>query len=245
MSRLARTISESGVYHILFRGVNQQNIFEETADFNKLKETILIVKKDMEFEIYAYCFMSNHVHIVMKEKNQGDISLIMKRILTKYARWYNIKYGRSGALIANRYKSVPVEIDEYFLNLIRYIHQNPIKAGIAIKCEDYLYSSYNEYLNKDEITDTDFLLQMIDQNEFEKYHLETENINFRVTDSKKKTDEEVLLILKKNHKIENPHEISKLPKSERNKILATLKDDYPVRQLQRLTGISRGVITKA
>ena len=245
MSRLARTISESGVYHILFRGVNQQNIFEETADFNKLKETILIVKKDMEFEIYAYCFMSNHVHIVMKEKNQGDISLIMKRILTKYARWYNIKYGRNGALIANRYKSVPVEIDEYFLNLIRYIHQNPIKAGIAIKCEDYLYSSYNEYLNKDELTDTDFLLQMIDQNEFEKYHLETENINFRVTDSKKKTDEEVLLILKKNHKIENPHEISKLPKSERNKILATLKDDYPVRQLQRLTGISRGVITKA
>ena len=76
-------------------------------------------------------------------------------------------------------------------------------------------------------------------------HLETENINFRVTDSKRKTDEEVLLILKKNHKIENPHEISKLPKSERNKILATLKDDYPVRQLQRLTGISRGVITKA
>jgi len=244
MSRLARTISESGVYHILFRGVNQQNIFEETADFNKLKETILIVKKDMEFEIYAYCFMSNHVHIVMKEKNQGDISLIMKRILTKYARWYNIKYGRSGALIANRYKSVPVEIDEYFLNLIRYIHQNPIKAGIAIKCEDYLYSSYNEYLNNDEITDTDFLLQMIDRNEFEKYHFETEKMNFRVTDSKKKTDEEVLLFLKKYHKIENPHEISKLPKSERNKILATLKKNYPVRQLQRLTGISRGVITK-
>ena len=107
MSRLARTISESGVYHILFRGVNQQNIFEEASDFEKLKETIATVKQDLHFEIYAYCFKNNHVHIVLKVKSLGDISLIMKRILTKYARWYNIKYGRSGALIANRYKSVP------------------------------------------------------------------------------------------------------------------------------------------
>ena len=99
MSRLARAISESGVYHILFRGVNQQNIFEEATDYDKLKEIISAVKKDLKFEIYAYCFMSNHVHIVLKEKSFGDISLIMKRILTKYARWYNIKYGRSGALI--------------------------------------------------------------------------------------------------------------------------------------------------
>ena len=113
MSRLARAISESRVYHILFRGVNQQNIFEEAVDFEKLKETIAIVKTDLEFEIYAYCFMSNHVHIVLKEKNYGDISLIMKRILTKYARWYNIKYGRSGALIANRYKSVPHFVKRY------------------------------------------------------------------------------------------------------------------------------------
>ena len=56
MSRLARTISESGVYHVLFRGVNQQNIFEEDADFNKLTETIATVKRDLGFEIYAYCF---------------------------------------------------------------------------------------------------------------------------------------------------------------------------------------------
>jgi len=68
MSRLARAISESGVCHILFRGVNQQNIFEENADFEKLKETIQNVKQEMGFNIYAYCFMNNHVHIVLKEK---------------------------------------------------------------------------------------------------------------------------------------------------------------------------------
>ena len=245
MSRLSRTISESGVYHILFRGVNQQNIFEEASDFEKLKETIGAVKKDLGFEIYAYCFMNNHVHIVLKEKNIGDISLIMKRILTKYARWYNIKYGRSGALIANRYKSVPVEIDEYFMHLIRYVHQNPIKAGITDKIENYPYSSYVEYINKTELTDINFLFQKISLNEFIDYHQEVEIMKFRVTDSKRKTDEDVLMFLKKYYNIENPKSISKFSKLERNKILVELKKEFPVRHLQRITGISRGVITNA
>lgn len=244
MSRLARTISGSGVYHILFRGVNQQNIFEENADYEKLKETILNVKEDLNFEIYAYCFMSNHVHIVLKEKNIGDISLIMKRILTKYARWYNIKYSRSGALIANRYKSVPVEIDEYFIHLIRYIHQNPIKAGIVDKVENYCYSSYSEYLDKSNLTDTDFILQMISLDEFVSYHQEIEDMNFRVTDSKKKTDEDIAIFLKKHYKIDNPKSISKLSKIERDKVLSDLKKEFSIRHLQRVTGISRGVITK-
>ena len=244
MSRLARTISKSGVYHILFRGVNQQNLFEEDADFNKLKETIGIVKQDLEFEIYAYCFMNNHVHIVLKEKNIGDISLIMKRILTKYARWYNIKYGRSGALIANRYKSVPVEIDEYFLQLIRYVHQNPIKAGIVKEIGTYPHSSYVEYVSKGELTNTAFLFEMISKNEFVDYHKEIDNFEFRVTDSKKKTDEDVLMFLKKHYNIDNAKSIAQLPKFERDGILAEMKKNFPVRQLQRITGVSRGVITR-
>lgn len=244
MSRLARTISGSGVYHILFRGVNQQNIFEEAPDFEKLKETIIIVKREMSFEIYAYCFMSNHVHIVLKEKNSGDISLIMKRILTKYARWYNTKYGRSGALIANRYKSVPVEIDEYFLELIRYVHQNPIKAGVVNKIEAYPHSSYVEYVNEGEMTDTTFLFKMISKSEFIDYHKEIDNFEFRVTDSKKKTDEDILMFLRKHYNIDNATSIAKLPKPERDGILAELKKTFPVRQLQRITGVSRGVITR-
>jgi len=245
MSRLARTISESGVYHILFRGVNQQNIFEEDADFEKLIDTIAIVKQDMKFEMYAYCFMSNHVHIVLKENNFSDISLIMKRILTKYARWYNIKYGRSGALIANRYKSVPVEMDEYFLHLIRYVHQNPVKACIVEKIENYPYSSFQEYVNKRKIIDTNFILQMMTLREFVNYHQEIENMNFHVTDSKKKTDEDILIFIKKRYEIDNPKSISKFSKDDRDKILAELKKEFPIRHLQRITGISRGVITKA
>lgn len=244
MSRASRSYSQSGVYHILFRGVNQQNIFEEKGDYNKLKETIATVKEEMGFEIYAYCFMSNHVHIVLKEKNEKDISLIMKRILTKYARWYNIKYGRSGALIANRYKSVPVEIDEYFIHLIRYVHQNPLKAGLVERLEEYPYSSYVDYINGSNFTDVKFVLSMIKRKRFEEFHKDTEVVEFTVTDSKKKTDEEICLRIRKRYNIENPKEIGSLKKEDRNKILYDLKQEFPVRQLQRITGISRGVISR-
>ncbi|MBQ7900332.1 MAG: transposase [Clostridia bacterium] len=244
MSRLSRNYSESGVYHILFRGVNQQNIFEEKQDYIKLLETIDNVKKDMHFELYAYCFMSNHVHLVIKEAEIKDISLIMKRILTKYARWYNIKYKRSGALIANRYKSVPVELDEYFLHLIRYVHQNPLKAGIVENIENYPYSSYNEYLLGAVITNTEFVLGMLNLPEFVEFHSLMENMNFIVSDRKKKTDEALVFKINNTFHIQNPKDIAKLDKLQRNEIIKILKQEFPARQIQRITNVSRGVIAK-
>ena len=244
MSRQSRTYSDSKVYHIMFRGVNYQNLFEEEQDYKKLIETILCVKAEMNFQIYAYCFMTNHVHLVLKERNAKDISLIMKRILTKYSRWYNIKYCRTGALIANRYKSVPVEIDEYFLNLIRYVHQNPLKAGIVSDISNYKYCSYNEYIHKQLLTDTDFVMEMMNIKEFKEFHLELEKYNFKISDGKKKTDEALTWDIKREFGIENPKQISKLEKSQRNYILRKLKEEYPIRQLQRITGVSRGVISK-
>ena len=244
MGRQSRVYSESKIYHIMFRGVNYQDLFEERQDYIKLTETILQLKEEMGFQIYAYCFMTNHVHLVLKEKELRDISLIMKRILTKYSRWYNIKYGRTGALIANRYKSVPVEVDEYFLNLIRYVHQNPIKAGIVENIEDYKYSSYREYLGNPRITDTEFVMEMIDDNEFKEFHMEMEEMDFEVSDRKKKTDETLIREIRKKYGIDNPKQIAGLEKQKRNVILKHLKENYPARQLQRITGVSRGVISK-
>ena len=74
MSRCARKLSQSGLYHIVFRGIGRQNIFEENADYEKLKEIILKVKEEMNLKLYAYCFMTNHVHLFVKEKELGDIS---------------------------------------------------------------------------------------------------------------------------------------------------------------------------
>lgn len=129
MSRTPRQISETGIYHVTFRGMNHCHIFEEEKDYIELITTLIILKKEIKFKIYAYCLMSNHVHLLIREENERDIVTIMRRLLTKYAGWFNKKYKRCGSLIANRYKSECAEIDEYLLNVVRYIHQNQIRAG--------------------------------------------------------------------------------------------------------------------
>ena len=245
MARAARQISETGLYHILFRGVNKQHIFEEAEDYEKLKAILISLKKEMGYKIYAYCFMSNHVHILLEEKSTGDISQIMKRLLTKYARWYNIKYKRSGALIANRYKSKPVEVDEYFLGLIRYIHQNPKKAGIVTEINEYEWSSYNEYINEEQgLADKEFVMQMISKNGFEELHQQEEESEFTVDDKIKLTDDEIRRRIIKKYNLE-PKNICNMEKKIRNELLSKLKKEYSIRQLERVTGISRGVIHKS
>ncbi len=245
MSRLAREISPTGLYHIVFRGVNKQHIFEEEADYLKMIHILHELKAELYFEIYSYCFMSNHVHLLLKEKSAGEISQIMKRLLTKYAMYFNKKYQRTGALIANRYKSQPVEFDEYLLSVIRYIHQNPIKAGIVNKIEDYRWNSYNEYVDgKKNIIDTDFVLQLISRKEFKQFHQDTELDVFLVSDKLKITDEAIRRAIIKERKIE-PQQISTFDRATRNALLHELKEKYSIRQLERVTGISRGIIAKA
>lgn len=244
MGRAARVFSVSGVYHVVFRGVNQQSIFEEEEDYNKLIEDIEKVKNDMHFSIYGYCFMSNHVHMVVKENKDLEISVIMKRILTRYARWYNIKYGRSGALIANRYKSIPVEIDDYFLHLIRYVHQNPLKACLVEKLEDYKFSSYQEYTGESRLIDRELVDSLIDREGFIEYHKESEEMVFNVTDSMRKSDDELKLYLIKKFGITNPKDISKFEKERKIEILKELRNKYSDRQIQRVTDVPRGFVAK-
>lgn len=77
MARLARKTSETGLYHIIFRGICRQNIFEDLQDYEKMLEMIEQVKRELRYDIYAYCLMTNHAHLFIKEKNAGDIIKIM------------------------------------------------------------------------------------------------------------------------------------------------------------------------
>ena len=132
----------------MLRGINGQQIFADNEDYEKLLEILKYCKAISEFEIFAYCLMSNHIHLLLQE-NKEPIELVMKRIATRFVYWYNIKYQRLGHLFQDRFKSEPVENDEYFLTVVRYIHQNPVKAGICKKPQDYNYSSYNEFFRKE------------------------------------------------------------------------------------------------
>ena len=96
MSRQKRRLSKTGLYHIIFKGIGRQNIFEEASDYEKLVDIIKKVKLEMQFELYAYCFMTNHVHLFIKEKNVGEISKIMsnpkicERFLQEIVRFLQI-----------------------------------------------------------------------------------------------------------------------------------------------------------
>ena len=91
MPRTPRRKSESGIYHIMLRGINQQVIFEDELDYAKFLETLETYKAVSEYKIYAYCLMSNHIHLLIKVEKE-DLDLIMKRIAGSYVYWYNWKY---------------------------------------------------------------------------------------------------------------------------------------------------------
>lgn len=254
MSRMPRELSETGLYHIIFRGLNRQNIFEEEADFYMMKNILRKTKEENAFNIYAYCFMSNHGHLFIEENQAGDISYIMHRILTKYAGWYNKKYIRSGSLFGNRYKSEPVEKDSYLLSLLRYIHQNPLKAGIVKDLSQYKWSSYNEYIGalNNGITDIEFILKMLANNKnearisFIDFHNEIEKDSFDIIDSRKRSEEQIRRRIIKLLDGKEPHAIGGLPKEERNNWIKILreKEGFSIREIERATGISRGIISR-
>ena len=127
MPRQQRKKSSSGYYHVMIRGNNRNAIFLDDEDKLKFIEILSQKKQDNAFFLYAFCLMDNHVHLMMQE-GTGDIANVMKRINISYVYYFNQKYKKAGHLFQDRFKSEGIEDDKYVLSLIRYIHQNPLKA---------------------------------------------------------------------------------------------------------------------
>jgi len=127
----------------MLRGNERKDIFIDNEDKEKLIKIILHKKADETFKLYAYCIMDNHLHLIVKEQKE-TISQIIKKIAISYAYYFNNKYKRVGHLFQDRYKSETIEDEPYLLSVIRYIHNNPEKAGITKK-EKYKWSSYSNY----------------------------------------------------------------------------------------------------
>ena len=155
MARAARVKSESGIYHVMLRGINRQRIFLDEEDNQRF---LFILRKCREisgFRLYAYCLMKNHVHLLI-QTGEEPIEQVMKRISTRFVVWYNAKYSRIGHLFQDRYRSEAVHDDAYFLTVLRYILNNPVKAGFCDRPEDYPLSSARDYLLGGGFTDTAF-----------------------------------------------------------------------------------------
>ena len=144
MPRTARKAAGSNIYHVMLRGINRQNIFEEDEDRFRFLDTIIRCKEVSEFRLHAFVLMSNHIHFLIEPGNE-PLDVIFKRICTSYAVWYNRKYQRAGHLFQDRFRSESVETDLYYTMVLRYILQNPVKAGIVARPGDYRWSSYLAY----------------------------------------------------------------------------------------------------
>ena len=149
MSRPLRTFSNSKIYHIILKGINNQDIFLYDSDKVFFLNQLLFTKNQFNYQIYSYCLMDNHIHLVIRIEDEF-LSKAMQSLSIRYSQYFNYKYERTGPFFQNRFKSKNVENLKYFLEVCRYIHRNPEKAKMS-KTEDYDWSSYKEYIGNSKI----------------------------------------------------------------------------------------------
>ncbi len=247
MARQARQRSSTGIYHIMLRGIDKRDIFLDNQDRRKFIESLFKAREAGGFKIYGYCLMDNHVHMLLQEDEV--IGTSMKRITVRYVWWHNDKYERTGHLFQNRFSSEPVETDNYFLTVLRYIHQNPLKARLVNRLEDYEWSSYNQYLLayqgfsspidfhiiKNYFTTLDDFCQYMNASNDDEC-LEYKPIN--------KTSDSALR--NRINEIYNIDDLSTLTKKDRNEIIRKIyhESNTSIRQLSRVLGISKAIIER-
>lgn len=262
MARQARKISGSGIYHVMMRGINRQNIFEDAEDYHRF--TVLLYQMAHPVDdggkplpsrcvFYAYCLMSNHVHLLMREASESMASVV-KRIGVSYAQYYNKKYLHFGHLFQDRFKSEPVNDNAYFFTLLRYIHQNPVAAGISSDISGYQWSSWTEYERADNsiqsVCNTKPVLSRMPLDELRELVCDLLPKSLMILDfdsgSAVKTDEEMHKFFSNTFGLKYPVDLQLYSRERQKDILRAAKEyGGSIRQLARLTGISFGVIRNA
>ncbi len=255
MSRQPRTFAYSQIYHIILKGIDGHDIFYDNKDKDFFLKQIQITKQTFNYIVYSYCLMSNHVHLVIKCKNEL-LSKAIQSLSIRYVSYFNKKYERTGHLFQGRFKSKSVENQKYFLELCRYIHRNPEKAGIALT-QNYEWSSYKEYLGETKIINKNVLLHYFNNNlkDFVYYTTNTLDID-DVEDFveyeliNKLNDAQLASIIMKKFNLSNIGQINLFFKT-RNKLL--LKEDLKkissingtnITQISRVIRISRNIIQR-
>lgn len=141
MPRSARIVLPGYPHHVVQRGHNRQAVFAERCDYERYLATLQEFKQQYGVKVYAYCLMTNHVHLLLCPRDSQGIGRLMKRLAGRQTRYRNALEGRSGTLWEGRCKSSPVETDAYLLASSRYIELNPVRARMVSKPEAYPWSS--------------------------------------------------------------------------------------------------------
>lgn len=239
----------AGYYHIVNRGVEQRIIYKEHEDYERFLEMLCTACKLYDVKLHGYVLMSNHYHLLI-ETTQENLSKFMKHINASYAIYFNKKYKRSGHLWQGRFKSWYVTDEAYLYTLISYIENNPVKAKIVKKPEEYRYSSHLAFI---EGTEPIVCLR----NSF--VFTEFEDKNDRKAFLQSTTDESILLEIKKasnlvvtsvNEKTLSPQRLKAIfsnvsDNQERDcKIHKASKEGYSQHAIAECLGFSQPYINK-
>lgn len=244
--RKPRQGSESGIYHVIARGAGRQVIFEDDDDRCRYLNDLERFAISKDIQIIAWCLMDNHVHLLL-EGELDAVSRFMQTLSSEYAQYFNGRHDRVGPLFQSRYKSEPVETDEYFLTVICYIHNNPERAGIA-PADEYRWSSFSEYAEAPVCCRTEKALQIIGSREqFLMLHKDESSVpsatvmedkSFSKLGSDDLVEYAIGLLGEEVFR-----RLKGLPKEQRDRAIGILRaNGMSVRQIERITGIGRGII---
>ncbi len=162
MPRKARIDAPGALHHIIVRGIGRRKIFDNDDDRDFFIERLATIVLKSETQCFAWALIPNHFHLLLKT-GSTPIATVMKRLLTGYAMYYNRAHNRCGHLFQNRYKSILCQEDAYLLELVRYIHLNPLRANIVPDMkglDKYPYCGHSVLMgnNKREWQDVDYIL---------------------------------------------------------------------------------------
>lgn len=253
MVRPLRMESETGYYHVMMRGNNKEMIFKEASEKYYFIEQLLHVVKDNKVSIVAYCIMDNHVHLLVNSHKESMIQAL-KWINIKFAGMYNFKYERVGHVFQDRFKSEVINSEDHLLRVMRYIHNNPVKAKIVTNILSYKWSSYGNYLGREDKIINDQNKELImaqfsnSMNQFEEFHFENEldeflEIKEDLVRQREERGQEIINKLCQKYKVKQINELSN-NKSILEEIIIELlkKSNLTHRRIGEITGTTRGLV---
>lgn len=164
MPRFPRNYTETSFFHIITQGINKSFIFNNEEDIKYYIKTMYNLTEEQKIKIIGYCIMSNHAHMLIQADNLKELSKYMQRLNTRYGIYYNKRYNRVGYVFRDRYLSEGIYNEKYFYNCLKYIFNNPVKAGICKNPKDYKYSNCKHVnIDFDNSEDIDYTFLDIDQ----------------------------------------------------------------------------------
>ena len=249
MPRTARKASLSNICHVMMRGVNRQAIFENDGDRLHFMSVLKECKEISGFRLHAFCLMPNHLHFLIEPAGE-PLDLVFRRIGIRYAVWYNRKHQRAGHLFQDRFRSENVENDLYYMTVLRYILQNPMKAGLEPRLGTYRWSSYPAYAKgTGSITDTQYATELFGTREslIDFVRMGNEDIVMDETDPEwPLQDDDAKKIMEQITGCSATEEFRRLDRQLRNEYIRRMyAEKLSIGQIARLAGFSKSTVHEA